>query len=428
MITVCFSNSTVQTLERDLHKALKLNNAKLYRIVYALLQIAEGVSFQKIADCLKVSVKTVYTWFCRFMASRFTWLRRYHYQGRGRKSKLSQEQKDTLYDLIVAGPAASGFDCGIWNTAMIAELIVVKFNQQYNPRYLSTLLRKMGLSYQKARFVSDKQAEADYKKARANWMKNTWPRLLKKADAQKAVILFGDEVSFAMWGSLARTWAPVGKQPEVKTTGIRKGLKMFGAIEFHHGGFHYMESLSYSITAKSLKQLKADGLPKDILVSLKDIKKEKYSTQTLFLTALQKCIGVSLAQHHQEKILACTESAGKFNGETYVEFLGQLLDHYTCPVILIEDGAPYHRSAVVKAFVKKHKNRLTMKSLPTFSPDFNPIEKLWKNTKRDATHLQYFKTFEDLRNSVIKTFKQYLNDAAKIVCVMAKMRKNAGLS
>lgn len=60
---------------------------------------------------------------------------------------------------------------------------------------------------------------------------------MKKAEEENSVVLFGDEVSFAMWGSLARTWAPIGEQPTVKTTGIRKGLKMFGTIELKGGKF-----------------------------------------------------------------------------------------------------------------------------------------------------------------------------------------------
>jgi hypothetical protein len=54
--------------------------------------------------------------------------------------------------------------------------------------------------------------------------------------------------------------------------------------------------------------------------------------------------------------------------------------------------------------------------------------KLWENTKRDATHLKYFKTFEDLRGSVIRTFNRYLDDATKIICVMEKMRVEARVS
>jgi transposase len=66
-----------------------------------------------------------------------------------------------------------------------------------------------------------------------------------------------------------------------------------------------------------------------------------------------------------------------------------------------------------------------MERLPAFSPDLNPIEKLWKNTKRDATHLKYFATFDALRESVTKAFKQYLQDASQIICVMNKLRKEA---
>jgi len=61
--------------------------------------------------------------------------------------------------------------------------------------------------------------------------------------------------------------------------------------------------------------------------------------------------------------------------------------------------------------------RLTVERLPACSPDYNPIEKLWKNNKRDSTHIKYFKTFEDIHDSVIKTFKAYRQDASKM-CVL----------
>ncbi len=427
MVSVSFTKSIFQELERHLAAAIQLSNVALYRKIQVLLQIGEGEAFSDIAEFFRISVESVYQWFKKFSAKGFSWLLRYHYKGRGRRSKLTQAQKEKLYKMIDDGPQASGFDCGMWNTAMISELIFAKFEIKYNPRYLSTLLRKMGLSYQKARFVSDKQEEKEYQKARTKWLKKTWPRLLKEAKENGAVILFGDEVSFAMWGSLARTWSPIGKQPEVKTTGIRKGLKMFGAIEFNDGGFQYMESLSYSLTPKSFKKLKTDEFPSDKLSQLKTLKNEKYSTDVLFLASVEDVIGFDVLNKYREALLASAEAAGKFNGETYVKFLNQLLDHYTCPIILVEDGAPYHRSKVVTEFVEKQKDRLTLESLPSFSPDFNPIEKLWKNTKRDATHLKYFSTFEELRTSVINVFNEYLIEASKVVCVMKKMRELAGI-
>ncbi len=53
------------------------------------------------------------------------------------------------------------------------------------------------------------------------------------------------------------------------------------------------------------------------------------------------------------------------------------------------------------------------------------FEKLWKNTKRDATHLKYFETFEALRESVCKAFKKYLREASYIIRVMKKLRRQA---
>jgi transposase len=92
---------------------------------------------------------------------------------------------------------------------------------------------------------------------------------------------------------------------------------------------------------------------------------------------------------------------------------------------LIEDGARYHDGKIVK---EKQGKRVTVERLPAFSPDYNPIEKLWRNTKAAATHLKYFKTFEELRASVVKTFQKYMKDAAHIIRVMKKWRSEAGMT
>ena len=311
---------------------------------------------------------------------------------------------------------------------MIAEVIWLKFEVRYNLNYLSSLLKKLGLSYQKARFISDRQAEEAYQAARKKWLEETLPAIIKRAKAENSVVLFGDEVSFAMWGSLARTWAPIGQQPTVKTTGIRKGLKMFGTIELKGGNFQYQQSLAYVLKPKSLNLLKEAKLPTELLALLKILKNEQYATQQLFLNALNAVADSQLITKYQSVILQYTETSGRFNGESYVEFLKQLLAYYKGNIILIEDGAPYHGSNVVKDFKSANVTRLTIERLPAFSPDYNPIEKLWKNTKRDSTHMKYFKTFEDLHDSVITTFKTYLQDASKVLCVMKKMREDFAIT
>jgi transposase len=423
-----FSKATLKRLETEQGKAYADGNIHRYRVIQALLWIGNkecDFSFKEMADHLNVTAKTLYNWFKGFVTGGFDWLLRKWFKGRGAKSKLSNQQKDELYKMIEAGPEKNGFDSGIWNSAMIMELILVKFGVKYNPRYLSKLLKKMGLSYQKAKFISDKVDEEEYQKSREKWSEETWPRILEEAKKNNSIILFGDEVSFAMWGSLARTWAPRGKQPVVKTKGCRKGLKMFGAIEFKSGRLHFMESLAYSLTPKSLKQLKGEGVPEELLTRLKELKNEKYKTKEEYLQALTEVLGEQEANKNQSVLLKYAETAGRFNGATYVEFLKQIIQTSSSPIILVEDGAPYHRSQVVKEFVESHSENISIERLPAFSPDFNPIEKLWKNTKKEATHCKYFETFERLRESVVKAFGKFLNDATKVIGVMKKLRSEA---
>jgi hypothetical protein len=86
-------------------------------------------------------------------------------------------------------------------------------------------------SNQKARVVSDRQEDSNPERARRAWVEQTWPAILKPAQARGAVILVAGETCFAMWGSLSRTWAPRSQHPVVKTPGRRKGMKLFGAID-----------------------------------------------------------------------------------------------------------------------------------------------------------------------------------------------------
>ncbi len=132
MITLSFEAHLVVGLEEELNRASGLNNLRLYKIVQGLLWVHEGKSLGSIASLLLVNVKTVENWLKRFMVSGLGWLCGQRYQGRGRKAKLTEKQRQALRKLIEAGPEASDFDCGVWNSAMIAELIWRRWGVSYN--------------------------------------------------------------------------------------------------------------------------------------------------------------------------------------------------------------------------------------------------------------------------------------------------------
>ena len=429
---ISFGKEKLKKLNEVVKYCYKTNNLRLLRVTQALIYIGDpqyDFSFEKIAGMLSVTRKTVYNWLTKFICDGLKWLKNdpFHFATRGRKPYLNKEQKKELYKMIKDGPESNGFMSGLWTCAMITHLIYLEFGVTYNSHYLGRMLKKMGLSYQKAKFIPAKCDEEEFIAKRKEWLEVTWPKLLKKAKEENAIILFGDEVSFAMWGSLGRTWGVIGEQPEVKTKGCRKGLKMFGAIGFNNGQFIYMESLAYSITPKLIKLLKEDSASDESLKQLEELKNEKYANKESYLKALEEIIGKDKVKEKETELLNLTETAGKFNGENYVKFLQKIINETSSKVILVEDGAPYHGSQVVKDFVSDNSKKLYIERLPSFSPDFNPIEKLWKNTKRDATHCKYFETFEKLRESVVTAFEDYLHDASKIICVMTKLRKAAGI-
>jgi transposase len=205
-------------------------------------------------------------------------------------------------------------------------------------------------------------------------------------------------------------------------------LKLFGAISFFDGAFEYREALAYSLKPKALKQLKADGVPTEIVAQLAPLKGLSYPTQERFYQALDEVLGAACRARYQDLLHTAAEGSGRFNSAGYVEFLKQLLARFDTPIILIEDSAPYHRSGEVNQFKADHAQRLSVEPLPAFSPEYNPIEKLWRNTKKEATHLKYFETFEELRASVLGVFRTYLDDATQVIRVMKKLRTNAGVA
>lgn len=86
----------------------------------------------------------------------------------------------------------------------------------------------------------------------------------------------------------------------------------------------------------------------------------------------------------------------RFTAARYCAFLTAVLATTAQPVILIQDGARYHTAAETRRVLAQHAARLTVSQLPSYSPDYNPIEHLWRHVKRDRTHNRYFPTFERL--------------------------------
>lgn len=67
-----------------------------------------------------------------------------------------------------------------------------------------------------------------------------------------------------------------------------------------------------------------------------------------------------------------------FSSEDVVAFLRQLLRHIPTKLLVIWDGAPIHRSKVIKDFLASGAaRRILLERLPGYAPELNPVDGLW---------------------------------------------------
>ena len=105
----------------------------------------------------------------------------------------------------------------------------------------------------------------------------------------------------------------------------------------------------------------------------------------------------------------------------------RILAQTTAHLFLIHDGARYHTSASTKAFLAAPHDRLTEHPLPSYSPDDNPIEYLWKKTKQRATHNKYFKEFATLTVSVDKALAYFATHPEEVLGLFGRYCEESGL-
>ena len=309
------SSATVKALHNRLQQAYRKDDVRLVRRTTVLTDLlVHLVPMALLCERWGLSASCLYDWQKALLLHGLDSLVYRH--GGGRRPKLTPKQKRRLVELMEAGPLGVGLETACWTSGLIRVLIWREFGVLYNRHYVCTLLQNLGFSFQKARFVSDHLDAAK----RLAWLQNEWPRILRQAKHRKALILFEDEASFAQWGSLSYTWTRRGQQPEVPTSGKRKGYKVFGAIEYFSG--------------------------------------------RLFSQGIE----------------------GRFTSESYQAFLQMIMGQTPAHLFVIHDGARYHTSQSTEAFLAAHSHRITAEPLPSYSPDYNPIEYLWKKTKQRATH------------------------------------------
>jgi transposase len=166
----------------------------------------------------------------------YPWLRKYEDKGmealvekiaQGPEPKLREKQRQQVRRWILGkDPRQYGFDFGLWSRRIVQALIQEKMGIELGLTAVGRLLAGLEITPQKPlRRAYERDPEAvDL------WIKETYPKLRRRAKGLGAKIFFLDEAGFQSDPPLGRTYGLKGKTPVVRTSGQRQSLNVISAV------------------------------------------------------------------------------------------------------------------------------------------------------------------------------------------------------
>jgi transposase len=142
-------------------------------------------------------------------------------------SSLNQRQQNWLKkQLINKTPEQLDFPFALWTRKLVAETIARKFGIKVSAGTAGKYLRDFGMTPQKPILKSYRQQP---ERVRA-WLEKEYPKVARRAKAQRALIFWGDETAVRSRDQVGRGYSMRGVKPVQKQGGYRFGVNMVSAI------------------------------------------------------------------------------------------------------------------------------------------------------------------------------------------------------
>lgn len=113
-----------------------------------------------------------------------------------------------------------------------------------------------------------------------------------------------------------------------------------------------------------------------------------------------------------------TDTPSKFNYLTSIESVKAFLKFSPAPqgkkFVIIMDNAPWHKKMFRLVVTEKLEEYADIREivefimLPPYSPDLNPIEQVWRITRRENTHNTFFDSVSSLKLTLDNAFSQWI--------------------
>lgn len=113
----------------------------------------------------------------------------------------------------------------------------------------------------------------------------------------------------------------------------------------------------------------------------------------------------------------------QFNSETFFAFMKmfrRLSVRSGRRVVVITDNAKYHHARLHRPWRDQNVARFVLDYLPPYSPELNPIERVWKLTRRQCLHNRYFAQLEEVIEAVESEFATWKrgNETLRRLCAI----------
>ena len=120
-------------------------------------------------------------------------------------------------------------------------------------------------------------------------------------------------------------------------------------------------------------------------------------------------INGAMNAHHPEEVV--TVEAEKINAESTKELFEKLLVQYQDKdkIYVFADNARYYYNETLREWLAENP-KIQVLYLPTYSPNINLIERLWKFLRKKVINLHYYATFDEFKRAIREFFanlKQY---------------------
>ena len=232
----------------------------------------------------------------------------------------------------------------VWDGISLSHFIKKEFSIDFSVRSCQRLFHELGYSRIRPQPFPCKGDESTL--LREEFKK----RMAELMEDPNAILWLQDEVHFHLQTSIRETWAKKGSKPKIKSNPKQQSVSYSGFVSPKTGRFmaFKIDWFNYETTIESLRDFNKR-------VRLKDGQK----------------------------------------------------------IYLVMDNAPWHKKA--KRLIQDENNkeyadlrkRIVFVDMPPYSPDLNPIEQVWRVTRREVTHNRYWASLAELTAALDEYFYRF---------------------